>query len=92
MTEFDEDPASRARRYIAALTNALQKSKPQIVESTVTAAGIQRVGDSIQRYLHDAEHYLAEGRPTTSLASVGYAEGLLDALVFLGLTTNEVSP
>ncbi len=88
---FDEDAASRARKYITALRSALLKSKPRPVDTSVTAAGIQRVDDAIERYLRDAEHFLNAGRPATSLASVAYAEGLLDALTFLELTTNEVS-
>jgi len=57
----------------------------------VTAVNIRRVADAVERYLQDAEHYLNEGRPSTSLASVAYAEGLLDALVFLELTTAEIT-
>jgi hypothetical protein len=36
--------------------------------------------------LKDARFYLDNGKPTTSLASIAYAEGLLDALKFLNLT------
>jgi hypothetical protein len=34
----------------------------------------------------DAKHYLENQKPTTSLVSIAYAEGLLDALVYLELT------
>jgi len=40
------------------------------------------------RYLEDAEHY-AEERRATALASVSYAEGILDALRLLGLVEFE---
>jgi hypothetical protein len=60
-------------------------------DTHVTAANIRRVTDTIQRYLQDAEHYLNERRPSTSLASVAFAEGLLDALLFLELATDEIS-
>jgi FAD synthetase len=52
----------------------------------VKTSNIDRVTDAIRRYLQDARHYLDQGRATTSLASVAYAEGLLDALKFLELT------
>ena len=52
----------------------------------VEASNIERVTDAIRRYLQDARHYLDQGRATTSLATVAYAEGLLDALKFLELT------
>ena len=57
-----------------------------MLESTlVKKSNIDKVTDAIRRYLQDARHYLDQGRATTSLASVAYAEGLLDALTFLEL-------
>ena len=91
MNGFDEDTASRARKYITSLTSALGKVRARTDDARVTAANIRRVTDAIQRYLQDAEHYLNERRPSTSLASVAYAEGLLDALLFLELATDEIS-
>jgi hypothetical protein len=85
MNELNEDPTDRARRYIATLTTALQSAKVNRVDTSVRAANILRVADATQRYLQDAQHYLEEGRAATALASVAYAEGLLDALVFLDL-------
>ena len=67
------------------LTAAFQKAKPGTADAEVRAANVLRVRDAIQRYLQDAQHYLHEGRGTTALASVAYAEGLLDALVLLEL-------
>jgi FAD synthetase len=54
-------------------------------DTLVKKLNIDRVTDAIRRYLQDARHYLDQGRATTSLASVAYAEGLLDALKFLEL-------
>jgi hypothetical protein len=82
-----EDPAERARRYIATLETALQKVVPVKSESIVPVEHVRKVfSETIQRYLQDARYYVDNGKPTTSLASVAYAEGLLDALTFLGLT------
>ena len=90
MSAINEDPASRACRYIANLTAELEKTSA-IPESTlVKASNIDRVADAIRRYLEDASHYLDEGRATTSLASVAYAEGLLDALIFLELAQSRI--
>lgn len=91
MNGLDEDAASRARKYITALTSALRKTRARTVDTSVTAVNIRRVTDAIERYLRDAEHFLNEKRPSTSLASVAYAEGLLDALVFLELTADGIS-
>jgi len=85
LNSLNEDPAFRARRYITTLTGVFEKTKTSTNDGSVAAANVRRVTDSIQRYLQDAEHYLKEGRPSTSLASVAYAEGLLDALILLDL-------
>jgi len=82
---LNEDPASRARRYIANLTAELEKTSTMPEGTLVKTSNIDGVTDAIRRYLQDARHYLDQGRATTSLASVAYAEGLLDALIFLEL-------
>jgi len=87
MSEVGEDAAARARKYIDALTSTLIKTRTETSDTLVNPASINRVTDAIRRYLQDSEHYLNQNRSVTSLASVAYAEGLLDALTFLGLTT-----
>jgi len=87
----DEDAASKAIKYISALKSVLQKTRTRTTDTTVQAANIHRVADAVQRYLQDAEHYLNENHPSTSLTSIAYAEGLMDALIFLELATNEAS-
>jgi hypothetical protein len=85
MSEFSEDPKERAGKYIPNFSMVLEKTTMKHEDTVVLAANISRVTDAVQRYLDDARHYLSEGRPTTSLASIAYAEGLLDALTFLEL-------
>ena len=46
---------------------------------------INGIIDEAKRYLEDAKYYLDRGQFGTSLASVAYCEGLLDALRMLGL-------
>jgi len=86
MSEFPEDPKERAERYIATLSKTLEKLMINQEDRVVSAANVSRVTDSVHRYLDDARHYLSQGHATTSLASIAYAEGLLDALTFLQLT------
>jgi hypothetical protein len=86
-----EDPSERASKYIATLETALQKLSPLTEDTTVEATNIAKVSDTIQRYLQDARFYLGNGKPTTSLASIAYAEGLLDAITFLRLTTTRTT-
>jgi FAD synthetase len=46
--------------------------------------GAKKVFDSAKRYLEDAKYYQNKGILDTSLVSVAYCEGLLDALRLLG--------
>ena len=82
----NENPAERAERYIRSFEGALRKNRILTVDSSIKTANIKTVSDALQRYLKDARYYLENEKPTTSLASIAYAEGLLDALVYLGLT------
>jgi len=45
---------------------------------------VKRVVDHAKRYLEDAKYYRERKEFETSLASVAYCEGLLDALRLLG--------
>jgi len=86
LSSLNEDPASRARRYIENLASEFGKTSTAKDATLVEASSIDGVTDAVRRYLQDARHYLDQGRATTSLASVAYAEGLLDALKFLKLS------
>ena len=46
---------------------------------------IKSIIESARRYLDDSKYYEKENRMETSLASVAYCEGLLDALRQLGV-------
>lgn len=46
---------------------------------------VRLVVESARRYLDDSRFYRKEGKLETSLASVSYCEGLLDALRLLGV-------
>jgi hypothetical protein len=83
---LSEDPAERAGRYIQTFNSALQRNRIVAEDCVVKGSSILKVADAIQRYMKDAKHYMANQKPTTSLVSIAYAEGLLDALVHLELT------
>ena len=46
---------------------------------------IKGIIESARQYLNDAKYYERQNRLETSLASVSYCEGLLDALRLLGV-------
>jgi hypothetical protein len=76
---MNEDPAERKRTYLAAMERALK------LADAVTNPEARHVVDYAKRYVADSRHFLETGKPTTALASVAYAEGLLDSLSIMGL-------
>lgn len=86
MTDLIEDPNELARRYVTSFETAIGKFAPVNEDTVVKEHEIKRVSDAMGRYLDDARYYLKNGKPVTALASIAYAEGLMDALTFLKLT------
>jgi len=71
-------------KYIASaekVLNDLQQTRTQFSVSEDDVAEVLRWASD---YLDDAKYYKAQGKLETSLASVAYCEGLLDALRLLG--------
>jgi hypothetical protein len=56
---------------------------------TVSEKSIDSVMEHVSAYLQDAKYYKAQKRFETSLTSVAYCEGLLDALKLLGAVNFE---
>lgn len=86
MSELNEEPANRAERYIGTLETAVKRQQIKQQNQPIRLENVEKVWGTIRRYINDARYYLDIGKPTTSLACVAYAEGLLDALAFLELT------
>lgn len=69
---MSEDPGERTRQYLTVIEKALRATE------TVNNSDALRIIDYAKRYVADSKYYLEAGRPTTALASIAYAEGLLD--------------
>ena len=76
---MNEDPGERTRTYLAATERALKLAE------VVRNPDARRVVDYAKRYVADSKYYLETGKPSTALASVAYAEGLLDSLSIMGV-------
>lgn len=78
-SERSED---RALRYVRSLTKVMEdlESKGYLEDPK-----LRPVIENVKAYLSDAKYYIDKGDYETALVSVAYAEGLLDALVYLGL-------
>lgn len=70
-------------------TEAVFKKMKMAEKSVLDPSKVDEIVDEAKRYLEDAKYYLKKGKPETSLASVAYSEGLLDALRMLGLVKFE---
>jgi FAD synthetase len=76
-------------KYIASAEKVLTEMKKTEGSFTVDEAKIGEVLDWVQTYLADAKYYKGQKRLETSLTSVAYCEGLLDALRLLGAVNFE---
>ena len=73
-------PEEKARKYI----DMVEASLSILSETKIVLSEEKRfVVDTAERYVKDARYYLDRGDSAVALASVSYAEGLLDALRFL---------
>jgi len=73
--------ASKYIRSAEKVLNELQQTRAQVSVSEEDVAKVLRWAFD---YLEDAKYYKAQGKFETSLASIAYCEGLLDALRLLG--------
>lgn len=73
-----------ASKYVRKAERALATLEKLDAMLHPEAENAKAVLDEAKRYLEDAKYYLNNGKPETSLASVAYCEGLLDALRMLG--------
>jgi hypothetical protein len=80
---MSEDPAERARTYLNTMEKALK-----LIDSA-NNPNVLRIVDCAKRYVADSKYFLETGKATTALASVAYAEGLLDSLSILGLADSK---
>ena len=73
-----------AIKYIGSAEKVLGELKRAQLPITVDEAAVSEVLRWAADYLADAKYYKAVGKLETSLTSVAYCEGLLDALRLIG--------
>ena len=71
-------------KYIESAEKVFKELQKTETAVTVSEAGTDQVLKWALDYLEDAKYYKAQGKFETSLTSVAYCEGLLDALRLLG--------
>lgn len=80
-----ENAKERTSRYVEMASQSLKRLKINKMPVEVSKSNLDQVLELVRGYVRDAKHYAEKRKPVTSLACVAYAEGLLDALKFLGL-------
>jgi FAD synthetase len=76
-------------KYIASAEKVLSEMRQTRGLLVMDEESISRVVEYLSAYLEDAKYYKAQKRFETSLTSVAYCEGLLDALRLLGAVNFE---
>ena len=76
-------------KYISTSEKVLMEVQRIDSEVTVTEAEIDEILGYAKSYLEDAKYYKDQKKFETSLTSVAYCEGLLDALRLLGVVKFE---
>ena len=71
-------------KYISSAEKVLKEIQQTKLPISVTEEDVAKVLCWASDYLDDAKYYKAQGKLETSLTSVAYCEGLLDALRLLG--------
>ena len=71
-------------KYIRGAERVIQEIGEIPADVHLQKEEVKKVFDWAKRYLEDAKYYQKEGKLETSLTSVAYCEGLLDALRLLG--------
>ena len=78
-------------KYISSAEKVLKELQQTKVPISVTEEAVANILCWASDYLKDAKYYKAQGKFETSLTSVAYCEGLLDALRLLGAVKFEWS-
>jgi hypothetical protein len=73
-----------AAKYIGSAEKVLKELERTKTPISLTDEAIGNILRWVTDYLEDAKYYKAQGKLETSLTSVAYCEGLLDALRLLG--------
>jgi hypothetical protein len=71
-------------KYIASAEKVMKELKQTKGAVTVTEEYVDSILSYVTNYLEDAKYYKAQKNLETSLTSIAYCEGLLDALKLLG--------
>jgi hypothetical protein len=70
-------------KYVASTEEVMKEMQLTKGTVSVTEENVANILGYVANYLEDAKYYKAQGKLETSLTSIAYCEGLLDALRLL---------
>jgi diphthine synthase len=73
------------RKYSERTTGALSKARSALTQEQNTKLSTDLLFENVECYTHDAVRFLNQRKDELAVLSMGYAEGLLDSLRFLGI-------
>lgn len=73
-----------ATKYIALMEKTLKSARQTEGPIAVSKECMNEMYGYVKAYLDDARYFLTQGKFETSLVSIAYCEGLLDALKLMG--------
>jgi len=79
-------------KYIATMEKALAHIQQAKGPLTISSQHIDEVFGYVKAYLEDAKYFRAQKKFETSLVSIAYCEGLLDALKLIGAAKTPQPP
>ncbi len=79
-----------ARKYIGAMEKTLRSTRRANGAVLISEECIEEIYGYVNAYLKDAKYFLDQKKFETSLTSIAYCEGLLDALKLIGAA--EIQP
>lgn len=74
--------ARMVQKYVPSVKKAVNELRKRLPTDLTQYKGISTVLDNAEYYVQDAEKFLNQGKNELAILSVGYAEGLIDAILF----------
>lgn len=70
------------QKYVPSVKKEVNELRKRLSVDSTRYKGISTVLDNAEYYIQDAEKFLNQGKNELAVLSVGYAEGLIDAILF----------
>ena len=81
-----------SEKYISAMEKTVRDMQQTKGAITINEACINELFGYVTAYLEDAKYFRDQKKFETSLTSIAYCEGLLDALKLIGAVKNPSTP